>query len=51
LLPFIIADTEGTTEPLNCFELLPFNIALEKVVVTLVTVYDVGFDTGNAEEL
>jgi len=36
---------------LNCFEVLPFNVTLEKVGVALVVVYDGVFAKGNAEEL
>ena len=47
----IIEEVEGTTESLNCFNAIPFNVAVEKVKVVLVVVYDGVFVKGDVKEV
>ena len=42
---------EVTIESLNCFDVVPFNVALEKVKVVLVVVYDGVFVKGDVCEV
>jgi len=42
---------EVTIESLNCFDVIPFNVALEKVNVVLVVEYDGVFVKGDVSEV